>query len=423
MISQVLTEDPTELLSVRSDIDAELAMVCEKAMNKDLDARYGSMKEFATALGKYLQSSAGDKRLGEPTKTAKVTVSQIQLTEQSKLAKTMCESGQFVAAVSILKQIISNPDAKGSKMHQWAEAMLPKVEAQIANQAQPKPKVVATAATKLAAADNLFADLPALPATAATAAGTAPYRRPGRKKSKTKSGRPIALISAVAAVVLLIVGGGAACFFFMGAKETPATANDPSATTPASTNATTALPDDRPIKPKSGQGRPFTKDPVFAAELLDLFDNNRDHQLDSTEIPPPVYGGMMAADANQDEWLSKPELASLDRSDFPKDLDQLPRPPTDARPPRFGDLSEFDKDADGQIELSGIHGPRRLALERADTDSNGVLDQNEIAILRQREGQRRRPGGPGRGGPGSGGPNRGEPPGDRPFRPGGRPGN
>ncbi len=401
MIGQILTEEPTDLITVRADIDPALAAICKTAMTKDPESRYSTMKEFADALGGYLQSAAGDKRLREPTKTATVTVSQIQLTEQSKLAKTLCESGQFVAAVSILKQIIENPEAKGSKMLHWAQSMLPKVEAEIAKADQPESGSQPTAVASVGE-DNLFADLPSV--SAPTAFGnTTPYRRPSATKANNKSAPPLAVIGALAGIGVLIIIGALAYFALFAARR-PASISGPASTAPVAS---------APIEPDPAQNPVSGRDLDFAGELLDLFDRNSDQRLDQTEIPPPMVSPMMSADANRDDRLSKQELASLDRNDFPRDLDTYPRPPGEPRPPRLEDLRELDGDGDGRIELSAIRGPRRLFLERADTNSDGVLDQDEIANLREREIQRRRGGGAGRG----------EPPDDGPFRSGTRPRN
>ena len=328
-------------------------------MNKAPESRFASMNEFASALAKYIQGAAGDNKLGEPTKKATVTVSQIQLTEQSKLAKTLCESGQFVAAVPILKQIIANPEAKGTKMHEWAQTMLPKVETQVSQQEKPKP----AAAPQPASQQNPFADLPSVPTQASTTPSATPYRRPTSKraKAKAKSGPPTAIIGAVVGVLLLLaVGGGVYAFMRSGGNQ----ANKPAAATPQDGgNSAVAVQSRQESEPQS---RVKKGNQRFADQLLELFDRNKDGYLDRTELPPPIIADAMIADFNNDDWLTRKELVTLNPSDFPEDIDQMPQPPAPSsdisQPPRFGDLRELDTDGDGQIRLSDVSGPRRLFL-------------------------------------------------------------
>ena len=451
MIGQILTEDPVELESVRKDIDPALATICRKAMAKDASVRFASMKEFAIALGKYLQTtsggttSGGATSLGEPVAKAAVNVSRIQLTEQSKLAKTLCESGQFVAAVPILKQIIANPEGEGSKMHQWATAALPKAEARIAKDAERD----AAKSMPVASEDNLFASLPATPVAALS-----PYHRPVNAKSGSKlpSGLLIG-VGAIAAVVILGVGG----LLLTSSGGTSVANNDPTTSTTTRTTTAATSPSETAGEPKKGNktlkarlgknakavgnngglqsaattGQSDSRAKAkFVDLLLDRFDRNNDSQLDRSEIPAQAVAPMMIGDTDSDEKLSRSELTAMDRSDFPN-LDQLLNP----YGPGNGDscsggrgrrgLMEFDTDGDGRVALSDVPGPRKDLLANEDFNGDGFLDRSEIENFERREADRReadrrpgfRPGGPGRG------------PGNRPdfpeggVRPQGRPGN
>ena len=450
MIGQILTEEPVPLRSVREDIDESLASICHRAMSKEPESRFASMKDFADALTEYLQTGGGRQPAASPAKTAAnttkktatVTVSQVQLNEQSKLAKTLCDSGQFAAVVPILKQIIANPEAKETKVLQWAQTMLPKIEAQMAQQGKrttaPGTAKKTVAQSSQPAGDNLFADLPSVPAATTPGAGATPYRRPVHGNKKTKQPVSNKVVGAIAAALVLLVVGGVVAYvvlFSSQGSQTSSTAEQIAASPSNADTSTvqTAAADTSSIDTSDSTARdrsqrPLRKesrDPVFAGTLRGLFDRDRDGYLDRTEIPPPIADQLMAVDVNNDALLSAKELATLNRDDFPDNLEQMPLPPSN-RSPHMDDLRDLDSDGDGKITLSEVPVLRRKFLQRADTNNDGVLDRNEIDNIRGRG----RPGfGPGRGGPdgrfdGRGPEGRGQGPGggrweERPYRPGG----
>jgi serine/threonine protein kinase len=56
IMNQVLSDTPPPSpMQLRPDVDPALAAICQKAMAKKVEQRYGSMKEFADALKEYLQ--------------------------------------------------------------------------------------------------------------------------------------------------------------------------------------------------------------------------------------------------------------------------------------------------------------------------------------------------------------------------------
>jgi hypothetical protein len=59
VLGQILTEEPRRLTELRPDLDPALEVICLKAMSKKAEDRYGSMTEFATALGDYLRAGSG----------------------------------------------------------------------------------------------------------------------------------------------------------------------------------------------------------------------------------------------------------------------------------------------------------------------------------------------------------------------------
>ena len=83
MIGQILTEEPIDLASLREEVNPALLEICAKAMAKNVDVRYPSMKEFAVALAKYQATSGDTASLGEPTSAGRHQSYPIDRTEQA----------------------------------------------------------------------------------------------------------------------------------------------------------------------------------------------------------------------------------------------------------------------------------------------------------------------------------------------------
>lgn len=60
IIGQILTKEPEHPSKIRSDISPRLAEICLKAMAKQSERRYASMKEMANALGEFLKTKPED---------------------------------------------------------------------------------------------------------------------------------------------------------------------------------------------------------------------------------------------------------------------------------------------------------------------------------------------------------------------------
>jgi serine/threonine protein kinase len=58
VLRRSLTQDPPSLLSIRTDVDRQLAEICERAMARDPQRRFPSMDELAAALDGWLEPSA-----------------------------------------------------------------------------------------------------------------------------------------------------------------------------------------------------------------------------------------------------------------------------------------------------------------------------------------------------------------------------
>jgi hypothetical protein len=69
VLSQVLLDEPPPPSKFRPDLDAELEAICQKAMAKKIEGRYGSMAEFAAALQSYLRSTGQAPAPASPSDT------------------------------------------------------------------------------------------------------------------------------------------------------------------------------------------------------------------------------------------------------------------------------------------------------------------------------------------------------------------
>ena len=301
MIGQILTEEPTELKSLRPTISNGLAKICAKAMAKDSAVRYGSMELFANDLERFIRSAAARKKSSNSgTKAVQANVTQIQLNEQSKLVKTLCESKQFTAALPILQQILDNPQAKNSKTQQWAAATLSNVQTRIEEdkQKQHSANSIQTPPTATIIDGDLFADLPVANATSGQHLHTA--TRPTRKSTRKSSGglsRNLIFVAAGIALVALIGGG-----YWLWPQESSST---PARVIPQDPNE---IEDDKP----QPQPQPNNFDRrMLVDRVLQQFDNNKNDFIEAQEMTRPTKSILMRFDSNEDGRLSRQEIQTI----------------------------------------------------------------------------------------------------------------
>lgn len=357
MIGQILTEDPTELKSLRPTISTALAQICGKAMAKNSAERYASMESFANDLERFIRSQASRKKsTNSGTKTVQANITQIQLNEQSKLVKTLCESKQFAAAVPILQQMVDNPQAKNSKIHQWASATLSNVQTRI--EEDQRKQASANSTTQVPAAANidndLFADLPdptpaggqhlstlsSPPLTSAVSNPAVNKSAAHKRTNKSTASHSRNLIFAVAGLtvvaVLLIAG------VWYWAQQPTSTLNTNQSNIPDRTKQTDPVP--QPM-PNVGERQPMPD------RILQKFDRDRNGYVELTEMPRAAKPDLMRVDADDDGRLSRNEIQNAN----PKILLQL----LSNRP----DMRNFKGD---QRPLGGPNG-----LENRRTDFRG----------------------------------------------------
>ncbi|MEM9368193.1 MAG: serine/threonine-protein kinase, partial [Planctomycetota bacterium] len=152
LVSRVLTEKAPEITSICEDVPPALGAICEKAMAKSSADRFPSMKAMADALGAYIKGTSNADRVPESAKATRAVdkkdVTRIQLNEQGKLAKSLCQSGQFEAALPILQQMVANSDAQETNAVRWAKQTLPQVKKRVQDAAGEFSSIPAPVATK-----------------------------------------------------------------------------------------------------------------------------------------------------------------------------------------------------------------------------------------------------------------------------------
>src|SRR5262249_38915994 len=71
VLGQILTQEPQKPSAHRPDLDPQLEAICLRAMAKAPEARFGSMGEFAQALGEYLKGAPPAPRAGQKSSAVK----------------------------------------------------------------------------------------------------------------------------------------------------------------------------------------------------------------------------------------------------------------------------------------------------------------------------------------------------------------
>lgn len=297
MIGQILTEEPTELKSLRPTISDGLAQICSKAMAKDSAKRYASMESFANDLERFLRSNASrNKSSNSGAKTLQANITQIQLNEQSKLVKTLCESKQFTAALPILQQILDNPQAKNSKTQQWAAATLSNVQTRIEEDKQKQllAKPIQPLPTATIIDGDLFADLPVTKATSGQHLHTSTR---STRKSQGGLSRYLTAVTAGIALVALLGSG-----YWLWPKKPSST---PATVVPEAPNDI----DDDEQKPKPNPNN-FDRR-MLVDRVLQQFDKNKSGFIEAQEITRPTKSILMWADSNEDGRLSPQEIQTI----------------------------------------------------------------------------------------------------------------
>lgn len=128
IISEVFSKPTPDPRRYREDMDPRLAMICRKAIAKNVEHRFVSMTDFADSLTAYLRSEPDDSLAlpAEATRGASITGSAelIRAREQYEMAQSLCKSGQLEAAAAVLERMSTLSDADTKKYANWAKTEL-----------------------------------------------------------------------------------------------------------------------------------------------------------------------------------------------------------------------------------------------------------------------------------------------------------
>ena len=105
-----------------------------------------------------------------------------------------------------------------------------------------------------------------------------------------------------------------------------------------------------------------------AADMIRRFDQNGDGKLQVSELPDRAKQHLGAADTNHDGVLTPEEI----EAGFTKG------PRHEHAMMGESDLSRFDENRDGKVELDELPAPMRQRFEAADTNMDGVLSVEEM---------------------------------------------
>lgn len=136
VIGHIVHTDPTPPIELRPDITPGISAICLKAMAKQPEDRFASMKEFAAALGALLKGDASlvEASVGLEVNDPRETLEELQ--RKKSHATSLLKSGQFRSAVDALETLVGVTDAQATDIAEWAKRQLPKAQEKYDNAAE-----------------------------------------------------------------------------------------------------------------------------------------------------------------------------------------------------------------------------------------------------------------------------------------------
>ena len=145
LITEVVTKTPRSPEEIREDLDPRLCKICLKAMAKNSQDRYATMRDFATALAQFLQQYTSNATSYPTALEAEVNMGAEKLMagdlppaveraqEKCKTVRTLIREKNVEAAIRLLKEIAADKDLEIAQYAEWASRELPRVRSLVAS--------------------------------------------------------------------------------------------------------------------------------------------------------------------------------------------------------------------------------------------------------------------------------------------------
>lgn len=202
IVSAVISDDAPEVTTLRPDVPSAVAEVCRRAFAKRIEDRIPSMESFAVEVTRLLKSTGATGQSTIAKSTSGLTPETVRKREQSELARSLYQEGQFAAAASILEKMTASSDSAGDcELTRWAQKELPRyrAKASAADSALHEPVQF----DDIGDSDFLNADWAAASTAGQAPASTRRNRRSGRQPQQKR--RPRWHYVAVVLVLLAVL--------------------------------------------------------------------------------------------------------------------------------------------------------------------------------------------------------------------------
>lgn len=145
LITEVVTKAPRSPEEIREDLDPRLCKICLRAMERNPQDRYPTMRDFATALAQFLQqytSNAANYPTAVEAEANMVAEKPIagdlppaveRAQEKCKTVRTLIREKNVEAAISLLKEIAAEKDLEIAQYAEWASRELPRIRSLVAS--------------------------------------------------------------------------------------------------------------------------------------------------------------------------------------------------------------------------------------------------------------------------------------------------
>lgn len=161
LIRDVITKTPQRPDEIRRDLDPHLCDICMRAMARNQQHRFQSMRDVVIALDQFLQQYGQNPAVTQERSPLDDSISLADDTDQSvsavertrdkcKTVRELLEQQDFEEAMKLLKKIAAKKDLEIARYAEWAAQQLPRV------------RNMASAAEQAALADVVVPELPPL---------------------------------------------------------------------------------------------------------------------------------------------------------------------------------------------------------------------------------------------------------------------